>query len=156
MEIFPPEEEPPPETGPQGAPAPQSTLAHPRQHCPPPGWGPRGPGLSSGRFTSPPAGRCVTHRVVGEGLTGPPCPQEFSLLHRPPSPRAVGHPCRQDPRKAPGPLYVVRVDGKGWAHVASGRPSAQGPTRAWYTRDPGKQKLGGDGGAMGRLPRKYM
>ncbi|KAM5320104.1 uncharacterized protein AAES06_019493 isoform 1-T1 [Glossophaga mutica] len=40
--------------------------------------------------------------------------QEFYLLDKPSSPRAVGHPCHLEQSQKPVPLYVVRMDGTGF------------------------------------------
>ena len=74
----------------------------------------------------PARGGCYSLCLKRRADTGPPCSQDFYLLDRPSSPRAVGHPCHLDQRQNSVPLYVVSVDGKrAGQKEAPGRPVAQ-------------------------------
>lgn len=77
-------------------------------------------------FSAPCQPVCYSQSLKGTADTAPPCSQEFYLLDKPSSPRAVGHPCNLDQRQKPVPLYMVRVDGKrAGQREAPGRPPAQ-------------------------------
>lgn len=72
----------------------------------------------------------LTHHVLRERADpGPLLSQEFYLLDKPSSPRAVGHPCNSDQGHTPVPLYVVRMDGK----TAGQREATGGPTTQDHT-----------------------
>ncbi|KAF7483864.1 hypothetical protein GHT09_004663 [Marmota monax] len=70
--------------------------------------------------------------------------QNLSLLDRPSSPRAVGHPCNLGQGQKSVPLYVVKVDGKSWQTEANAQdhrdlsppePGIRNPTVCLQTND---------------------
>lgn len=83
-------------------------------------------------LSPPPCGwMCYSLCLQGRADPEPPRSQEFYLLDRTSSPRAIGHPCNSDQGQKPAPLYVVRMDGKtAGQREATGGPTAQDHTRA--------------------------